>query len=48
MRILACLSVTGFRKYSLKLIDFLNELINYPQSRFPRLKNTFKKKWEVY
>lgn len=47
MRILACLSVTGFRPIALILINFLDEQTE--KGRFlEKERSEFEKRWKIY
>lgn len=47
MRILACLSVVGFRIFALNLITFLGFVV-FNDREFERQKGTFLRDWKVY
>ena len=47
MRVLACLSVVGFRIFALNLISFL-EFVIFNDREFWRLESTFMRDWKVY
>jgi hypothetical protein len=47
MRILACLSITGFRTIALNLIHFLDQSIQKIKM-FSSLKIVFQQKWKIY
>ena len=46
-RVMACLSICGFRNLCLKLIQFLKQLIQ-SQKKYYRLEGTFKHEWKIY
>ena len=47
MRIMACLSVTGFRKIALNIITLL-DYITSANNDFKRERRDFEKQWEIY
>lgn len=46
-RVLACLSITGFRNIALSLIKFLGELVR-TKTIYSKWKYTFEREWEIY